>query len=62
MKAVSLELPDYVGTELKMIAVQRETSVRHVVMKALRKDGIAIQETDMVEDGRRLRSKGALRR
>jgi hypothetical protein len=55
MKAVSFELPDHVWTELEMIAVQRETSVRHVVMKVLRGDGIAIQDTDMVEDGRRLR-------
>jgi hypothetical protein len=55
MKTVNLELPDYVWTELKIRAVQRQTSLRHVVMQALVVDGITIAEVDMVEDGRRLR-------
>ena len=36
MKAVNLELPDYVWTELKIRAAHRQTSVRHVVMTALK--------------------------
>lgn len=55
MKTVNLELPDYVWTELKIRAVQRQTSLRHVVMQALIADGVTIAEVDMVEDGRRLR-------
>jgi hypothetical protein len=55
MKTVNLELPDYVWTELKIRAVERQTSLRHVVMQALIADGVTIAEVDMVEDGRRLR-------
>lgn len=55
MKTVNLELPDYVWTELKIRAVERQTSLRHVVMRALITDGVTIAEVDVVEDGRRLR-------
>jgi len=55
MKTVNLELPDYVWTELKIMAVQQQTSLRHVVMASLRRDGVTIADIDMVEDGRRLR-------
>jgi hypothetical protein len=55
MKTVNLELPDYVWTELKIRAVQRQTSLRHVVMQALVADRITIADVDMIEDGRRLR-------
>ncbi|MFM9941773.1 MAG: hypothetical protein ACKVP7_19995 [Hyphomicrobiaceae bacterium] len=55
MKTVNLELPDYVWTELKIRAAHKQTSVRHIVMTALKGEGIAIAEVDMVEDGRRVR-------
>jgi hypothetical protein len=55
MKTVNLELPDYVWTELKIRSAHRQTSVRHIIMTALKGDGISIAEVDMVEDGRRLR-------
>lgn len=55
MKTVNLELPDYVWTEIKIRAVQRQTSLRHVVMTALLADGVTISDADMIEDGRRLR-------
>lgn len=55
MKSLNLELPSYVWTELKIRAAQRQTSLKHVVMTALVKDGITIHAADMVEDGRRLR-------
>ena len=55
MKTVNLELPDYVWTELKIRSAHRQTSVRHIIMTALKGDGIGIAEVDMVEDGRRLR-------
>lgn len=55
MKAVNLELPDYVWTELKIRAAHQQTSLRHLIMTALRADGITIAEKDMIEDGRRLR-------
>lgn len=55
MKTLNLELPAYVWTELKIRAAQRQTSLKHVVMSALLKDGVTIQEPDMIEDGRRIR-------
>jgi len=56
MKTVNLELPDYVWTDLKIRAAHAQTSVRHIVMAALRSHGVEIRDPDMVEDGRRLRS------
>ncbi len=56
MKAVSVELPVYVWTELKIRAAHRQSSVRHVIMTALKADGITIEDADMIEDGRRNRS------
>lgn len=56
MKTLNLELPDYVWTDLKIRAAHAQTSVRHIVMMALRANGIMIAEADMVEDGRRLRT------
>ncbi|MBN9248188.1 MAG: hypothetical protein J0I81_12230 [Hyphomicrobium sp.] len=55
MKTGNLELPGYVWTELKIRAAQRQTSLKHVVMTALQKDGITISDADMIEDGRRIR-------
>jgi hypothetical protein len=60
MKSLNLELPGYVWTELKIRAAQRQTSLKHVVMTALLKDGVTIQDMDMIEDGRRLRGNSAL--
>lgn len=59
MKPLNTELPDYVWTELKIRAAHRQTSVRHVVLSALVKDGITIAEADMIEDGRRHRGRDA---
>lgn len=55
MKSLNLELPVYVWTELKIRAAQQQTSLKHVVMTALVKDGVTIKDADMIEDGRRLR-------
>lgn len=55
MKSLNLELPAYVWTELKIRAAQQQSSLKHVVMTALLKDGITIRDADMIEDGRRLR-------
>ena len=59
MKPLNVELPDYAWTELKIRAAHRQTSVRHVILSALIKDGFTIAEADMIEDGRRLRGGGA---
>lgn len=59
-KALSLDVPDYVWTELKIRAAHRQTSVRHIVLTALRAEGFHVAESDMIEDGRRARGKNAL--
>lgn len=55
MKALKIELPDYVWVELKKQAAVEMVSLRHVIMSMLRSQGISINDADMVEDGRRLR-------
>jgi plasmid stability protein len=56
MKTVNLELPDYVWTDLKIRAAHAQSSVRHIVMAALKGYGVEIHDVDMIEDGRRLRT------
>lgn len=55
MKTVNMELPLYVWTDLKIRAAHQQTSVRHIIMTALKAAGVEIAEADMIEDGRRLR-------
>lgn len=55
MKTLNLEIPDYAWIEIKMRAAQQMVSVRHVIMSTLKASGIAINDADMIEDGRRLR-------
>jgi hypothetical protein len=56
MKGLKVELPDYVWVAIKKRAAEEMVSLRHVVMTALRAQGIVIADADMIEDGRRLRS------
>jgi hypothetical protein len=55
MKGLKIELPDYVWIALKIQAAEEMVSLRHLIMTALRAQGISINDADMVEDGRRLR-------
>jgi len=55
MRGLRIELPEYVWVALKKQAADEMVSLRHVIMTALRKQGVEIKEADMVEDGRRLR-------
>jgi hypothetical protein len=52
---INFEAPHYLATALKIHAARERTSVRHVILKALRAGGFAINDADMIEDGRRLR-------
>jgi hypothetical protein len=58
MKAMNLELPDYVMKQLKTQALREDCSVRHLIMRSLQAQGISIRPPDMVADGRRNRGKG----
>lgn len=55
MKRLSLDLPEYVVDQLRERALKQKTTVRNVLMKAIRSNGIRIQDDDMIEDGRRPR-------
>jgi len=54
-KAISLEVPNYLATELKVTAAKQSVTVRHLVLTALAEAGFRIDPADMDEDGRRLR-------
>lgn len=54
-KNVNFQGPDYLWTALKIRAAEKQTSLRHVILTALRKDGFRIDDIDMDEDGRRPR-------
>ncbi|MBJ7532954.1 hypothetical protein JDN40_02340, partial [Rhodomicrobium vannielii ATCC 17100] len=56
MKGLKIELPDYVWIALKKMAAEEMVSLRHVIMMALREKGIHVNDADMIEDGRRLRT------
>ena len=60
MHKINFEAPDYLSTELKIDAARKQTSVRHVIMMALKKAGFTIKDIDMIEDGRRLRGSNKL--
>lgn len=59
MKTINLELPDYVWTDLKIRSAKEQVSVRHLIMTALKGQGVDIRDVDMIEDGRRLRGNRA---
>jgi hypothetical protein len=56
MKSVNIDLPDYAWTELKILAAREQVSVRHIIMRALKGQGISFAAYDLIEDGRRLRT------
>lgn len=59
MKAMNLELPDYVMRQLKEQALREDCSVRHLIMRSLAGQGVTIRPPDLVPDGRRNRVKGS---
>lgn len=52
-RALNIELPVSVIRRLKALAVEEDCSVRHLIMRALFRDGIEIPAEAMVPDGRR---------
>jgi len=60
MKTLNIEVPDYAWIAIKMRAAQEMVSVRHIIMSALKAEGIEIRDADMIEDGRRLRGSEAV--
>ena len=58
---INFEAPDYLSTALKIHAARERTSVRHVILKALKEGGFEICNSEMVEDGRRQRGSSRLK-
>jgi len=54
-KTLSIEVPDYLATELKVKAATQSVTVRHLILTVLAAAGYDINPVDMDEDGRRLR-------
>ncbi len=54
-KPLSVEVPDYLATALKVAAAQQSVTVRHLVLNALVDAGFDVRAIDREEDGRRLR-------
>jgi hypothetical protein len=61
MSYVKACIPDYALSNLKARALNEDVTVNHLILKALTLMGVAIKPEHMVEDGRRLRGKNAIR-
>ena len=55
---LTVELPGYLMDAMKQDALNRRTSVRHLVMLGLQKLGFTISPEDLVPDARRNQSRG----
>ena len=54
-RPLSLEVPDYLGRELKVKAATEGVTVRFLVLRALVAAGYRVDQDELEEDGRRLR-------
>lgn len=59
LEKLTIEVPGYLADAVRRAALDRRSTVRHVVLAALRADGFEIAEVDMIADGRRTRRAGA---
>ncbi len=57
LEKLTIEVPAYLADAMKRAALDKRTTVRHLVMTALKKSGFEIAASDLVADGRRTRAK-----
>lgn len=50
---MAIEVPDYLPAQLRRLALDRNCTIRHIVLEALAKDGCDIAPEDRTKDGRR---------
>ena len=50
---LSTKVPDYVLRELKITAAQKGTTIRNLLLEALKKDGFKINDQDIQDDRKR---------
>mgnify|MGYP000915254231 CR=1 FL=1 len=56
LEKLTVEIPSYVMDAVKRAALDRRTTVRHVILTALKAEGFEVAEADLVPDGRRRRA------
>ena len=57
LEKLTIEVPSYLADAMKRAALDTRTTVRHVVMLALKEAGFEVAASDLVRDGRRTRGK-----
>ena len=57
VEKISLELPDYLATAMRIRVAQEGTTLRYLTMQGLQAIGFTIDACDFVTDGRSFRSK-----
>ena len=57
LEKLTIELPAYLTDAMKRKALDERTTVRHVVMLALKNAGFEVVPEDLVEDGRRRKAR-----
>ncbi len=50
---IRTDLPDYLAEALRVEAAKSRSTLRYLILKALKNDGWKVDEGDIVEDGRR---------
>lgn len=56
LEKLTVEIPSYVMDAVKRVALDRRTTVRHVILSALKAEGFEVADADLVPDGRRRRA------
>jgi len=56
LEKLTVEIPAYVMDAVKRTAFERRTTVRHVILTALKAEGFEVADGDLVPDGRRRRA------
>jgi hypothetical protein len=53
---MAIEVPDYLPAQLRRLALERDCTIRHIVLEALHVAGCTIAPEDRLKDGRRHQS------
>ena len=56
LEKLTVEIPPYVMDAIKRAALERRTTVRHVILMALKTEGFEVADGYLVPDGRRRRA------
>jgi len=57
LEKLTIEIPSYLSDALKRAALDTRTTVRHVVISALKDAGFEVAPADLIPDGRRRRGR-----